>query len=233
MNASVLVIEDDRFLQENLLKLLRAEGYTAAGVASGEEALECLEQSAHDLLVLDLGLPGMDGLTTCRRIRAKWQMPVLMLTARTDAMDKVMGLETGADDYLTKPFDAMEFVARVRAQLRRALDYRPAKESPAAAQFVLGDLTVDFEKRQVWLGAMLLDLTSKEFEIIAYLAKNCDRAISRDQIFEQIWGYDMDFNTNSLDVYMYRIRRKLQGPSRSRQYLHTLRGYGYKLGLNP
>lgn len=231
MSTSILVVEDDRFLQDNLLKLLRAEGYTADGVASGEEALQKLEEAPTELVVLDLGLPGMDGLTTCRRIRMRWHMPVLMLTARTDAMDKVLGLETGADDYLTKPFDAIEFVARVRAQLRRAKDYQAGTTKAATDALELGGLSVDFGKRCVAVDGEVLDLTSREFEIIGYLAKNCDRAISRDQLFEQVWGYEMDFNTNSLDVYMYRIRKKIEKNPDKPLYLHTLRGYGYKLGL--
>lgn len=232
MNASILVVEDDRFLQDNLIKLLRAEGYTADGVASGEEALERLESAPTELVVLDLGLPGMDGLTTCRRIRMRWHMPVLMLTARTDAMDKVLGLETGADDYLTKPFDAIEFVARVRAQLRRAKDYQASSNKQSSTDSLqLGALVVDFDKRCVTVDGELLELTSREFEIVGYLAKNCDRAISRDQLFEQVWGYEMDFNTNSLDVYMYRIRKKIEKNPDKPVYLHTLRGYGYKLSL--
>lgn len=230
--TSVLVVEDDRFLQDNLLKLLRAEGYEAEGVASGEEALERLETHTPEMVVLDLGLPGMDGLTTCRRIRMRWHMPVLMLTARTDAMDKVLGLETGADDYLTKPFDAIEFIARVRAQLRRARDYKTAQPKEASRAFELGGMSVDYDKRCVTVDGRTLDLTSREFDIIAYLAANCDRAISRDQLFEQVWGYEMDFNTNSLDVYMYRIRKKLEGNPDKPTYLHTLRGYGYKLSLD-
>ena len=210
---------------------MRAEGYVADGVASGEEALQRLEEGPTELVVLDLGLPGMDGLTTCRRIRMRWHMPVLMLTARTDAMDKVLGLETGADDYLTKPFDAIEFVARVRAQLRRSKDYQAPAAKTQSEGLDLGGLHVDFTKRSVAVDGETLDLTSREFEIIGYLAKNCDRAISRDQLFEQVWGYEMDFNTNSLDVYMYRIRKKIEKNPDKPVYLHTLRGYGYKLSL--
>lgn len=233
MSTSILVVEDDRFLQENLLKLLQAEGYRAKGVASGEDALESLAQETPDMVVLDLGLPVMDGLTTCRRIRKQWHMPILMLTARTDAMDKVMGLETGADDYLTKPFEPMEFIARVRAQLRRLQDYQatPVKESTNV--FELGNVKIDFDRREVIVAGRVLELTSREYEVLAYLAHNCDRAISREQLFETVWGFELDFSTNSLDVHIYRLRKKLEDAPENPKYLHTIRGYGYKLALAP
>ncbi len=234
MTASILVVEDDRFLQQNLLKLLRAEGYEAEGVVSGEDALERLEQLSPDLVVLDLGLPGMDGLATCRRLRARWHMPILMLTARSESMEKVLGLETGADDYLTKPFEAMEFVARVRAQIRRVKDYQaPPQSAPSVPPFELAELRIDFDKREVMIDGKVSDLTAREYEILAYLAHNRDRAISRDQLFQHVWGYEMDFSTNSLDVHVYRIRKKLEANPDNPKFLHTMRGYGYKLTLNP
>lgn len=233
MTTTILCVEDDRFLLENLLKLLHAEGYAAEGVASGEEALETLSRAETDMVVLDLGLPGMDGLTTCRRIRKQWNMPILMLTARTDAMDKVMGLETGADDYLTKPFEPMEFIARVRAQIRRKLNYQSAPAKEVSRAFELGRIKIDFDRREVHAGGRLLDLTSREYEVLAYLASNCDRAISRDQLFQHVWGFDLDFSTNSLDVHIYRIRKKIEEEPESPKYLHTIRGYGYKLALTP
>ncbi len=227
MNAKVLVVEDDRFLQGSLRKLLSAEGYDVAAVSSGEEALLHISENPVDMVVLDLGLPGIDGVSTCRRLRAKWHMPVLMLTARTDAMDKVLGLEVGADDYLTKPFEAAEFVARVRAQLRRHREYQAS--APKVEQLQVGTLLIDFERRDVLVEGQPAELTNREFELVAYLARNLDRAVSRDSLFEQIWGYDMDFNTNSLDVYMYRIRKKIEADVNNPKHLLTMRGYGYKM----
>lgn len=227
MTARVLVVEDDRFLQGSLRKLLSAEGYEVEAVSSGEEALMHISEKPVDMVVLDLGLPGIDGVSTCRRLRAKWHMPVLMLTARTDAMDKVLGLEVGADDYLTKPFEAAEFVARVRAQLRRHREYQATKKK--TDQLSLGDLTVDFERRDVLVDGTPAELTNREFELVAHLAKNLDRAVSRESLFEQIWGYDMDFNTNSLDVYIYRIRKKIEADVNNPKHLLTMRGYGYKM----
>ncbi|MEQ1821413.1 MAG: response regulator transcription factor [Fimbriimonadaceae bacterium] len=228
MNDRILVVDDDRFLLDNVSKLLQGEGYVVEGAGSGEEALDRLERNVANMVVLDLGLPGIDGLTTCRRIRKKWTMPVLMLTARTDATDKVFGLEVGADDYLTKPFDGNELVARVRAHLRRNNQYAMGKTGGADPQ-VIGDLRVDHETRGVELNGKAVPLTTKEFDLIAYLAKNLGRAISRDQLFESVWGYEMDYNTNSLDVYIYRIRRKIEVDPNRPRYLQTMRGYGYRM----
>lgn len=230
MGSKVLIVEDDRFLEDNVRKLLEAEGYAVTGVASGEEALSQLERETVDLVVLDLGLPGIDGLTTCRRIRTKWLMPVIMLTARTDAMDKVIGLEVGADDYLTKPFEGSELIARVRAQLRRQQQYQAVAK--ASDVLTIGELIIDFGQREVHVNSVPANLTNREFEIIRYLAKNLDRAISRDMLFETVWGYELDFNTNSLDVYIYRIRKKIEKDANNPKYLQTMRGFGYRL-VNP
>ena len=228
MNANILIVEDDRFLQESLKKLLSGEGYDVESVSSGEEALSTLTDKRRDLVILDLGLPGIDGITTCRRLRAKWHMPVLMLTARTDAIDKVIGLEVGADDYLTKPFEAAELLARVRAQLRRQTEYK--NESVQAEQAIsIGPLSIDFKLRDVLLDGVPAGLTNREFELVAHLAKNLDRAISRDTLFEHIWGYDPAFNSNSLDVYVYRIRKKIELDANNPRFLLTMRGYGYKM----
>lgn len=227
MGSKVLLVEDDRFLQDNVRRLLESEGYAVSGVASGEEAIVRLEREAVDLVVLDLGLPGIDGLTTCRRIRSKWLMPVIMLTARSDAMDKVVGLEVGADDYLTKPFEGTELVARVRAQLRRQQQYDAIQVQQEKLQ--IGELEVDFQKRTVNVRGEPAHLTNREFEIVRYLAKNLGRAISRDMLFETVWGYELDFNTNSLDVYIYRIRKKIEEDPNNPIYLQTMRGFGYRL----
>lgn len=227
MSASVLVVDDDPFLLQNLEILLSREGYAVRCAASGEEALSMLTDEIADLVVLDLGLPGIDGVTTCRRLRARWHMPVLMLTARTDAMDKVVGLEVGADDYLTKPFEPSEFVARVRAQLRRLKEYQQSK--PERRSLQLGRIEIDFERRHVKVEGEIADLTNREFEIVNYLADNLGRAIARECLFQAVWGYDLEFNSNSLDVLIYRIRKKIELDPNQPQHLVTLRGYGYKL----
>lgn len=227
MSSKVLVVDDDPFLLQNLEVLLSREGYSVRCASSGEEALSLLTDEVSDLVVLDLGLPGIDGVTTCRRLRAKWHMPVLMLTARTDAMDKVVGLEVGADDYLTKPFEPSEFVARVRAQLRRQKEYQQARSDKQNLR--LGRIEIDFEKRLVRVDGEVADLTNREFEIVLYLANHLGRAIARESLFEALWGYEMEFNSNSLDVLIYRIRKKLEEDPNHPKHLLTLRGFGYKL----
>ncbi|HRF58715.1 MAG TPA: response regulator transcription factor [Fimbriimonadaceae bacterium] len=229
MSNRLLIVDDDRFLQENLRKLLARQGYEVDGASSGEEALRLVVENRYDLVILDVGLPGADGVSVCRRLRAKWRFPVIMLTARSDSMDKVIGLEVGADDYLTKPFDSMELLARVRAQLRRNQEYRaePEKENQTVQ---IGDLVIDPRSRDALVEGKAVGLTNREFELIHHLAKNVDIAVSRDALFEQVWGYDIDFNSNSLEVYIYRIRKKIEKDPDQPRYLHTLRGYGYKLG---
>ena len=225
--SKVLVVDDDRFLLDNLRKLLEREGYRVEAVASGEEALTAMVREPSDLVLLDLGLPGIDGIATCRRLRGKWHTPVIMLTSRGDSIDKVIGLEVGADDYLTKPFEPKELMARVRAQLRRSREYKADPEKSKA--MTIGDLTIDFQKRDVLVFGQPADLTNREFELVAYLAKNLGRAIARDQLFETVWGYDLDFNSNSLDVYIYRIRKRIEQDPAKPRYLHTMRGFGYKM----
>jgi len=229
MSNRLLIVDDDRFLQENLRKLLAPQGHEVDRASSGEEALRLVVENRYDLVILDVGLPGADGVSVCRRLRAKWRFPVIMLTARSDSMDKVIGLEVGADDYLTKPFDSMELLARVRAQLRRNQEYRaePEKENQTVQ---IGDLVIDPRSRDALVEGKAVGLTNREFELIHHLAKNVDIAVSRDALFEQVWGYDIDFNSNSLEVYIYRIRKKIEKDPDQPRYLHTLRGYGYKLG---
>lgn len=226
MSANLLVVDDDRFLLENLRKLLAKQGYGVRTASSGAEGFAMVAEQAPDLLVLDLGLPDTDGVSLCRQLRAKWKFPILMLTARADAMDKVIGLEVGADDYLTKPFEPSELVARVRAQLRRTQEYRDAPTGPA--QIEVGPLVLDLESRSVEVGGNPVSLTAREFDLLAYLAKNVGRALSRDTIFESVWGFDPEFNSNSLDVFVYRLRLKIEGAAK-RKLLHTVRGFGYKL----
>jgi len=227
MNASILVVDDDRFLSEALRKLLDANGFNVRLAGNAEEAVEAIDSAKPDLLVLDLGLPDQDGVSLCRRIRLEHRFPILMLTSRNTAMDKVVGLEVGADDYLTKPFDHHELVARVRAQLRRASEYGAAKVTTEPTLQV-GTLEVDEDARTANVAGRQLDLTELEFKLLAFLAKNKGRALSREVLFETIWGYDLEFNSNSLEVMVYRLRQKIEkdgGP----KVIHTLRGFGYKL----
>lgn len=228
MPDQLLIVDDDRFLLENLKRLLQREGYGVQTATSGEEALERIAIEPCDLMILDLGLPGADGLSTCRRLRGKHNFPVIMLTARSDAMDKVIGLEVGADDYLTKPFEPIELLARVRAHLRRSRDYQKV-DQPAEASVPIGDLVVDYEKRDVFVKGAPVELTTREFDLMAHLCRNLGKVVAREALFERVWGYDMSFNSNSLEVYVYRIRKKIELDPNNPRYLKTVRGFGYSL----
>lgn len=226
MSAKILIVDDDRFLLDNLRRLVLEQGYEVRTATSGEDAIRLLTDAPSDLVILDIGLPGADGISVCRRIRAKWRMPVLMLTARTDAMDKVIGLEVGADDYLTKPFEPIELIARVRAQLRRSGEYKSDESSNST--IAIGEVAIDISNRTVDVRGNAIELTTKEFDLLLQLAKNSGRVLGRDQLFEKVWGYDIDFSSNSLDVFIYRLRQKLEADPSNPRYLHTVRGYGYK-----
>jgi DNA-binding response OmpR family regulator len=225
MNSRLLVVDDDLFLAESLTRLLAAQGYEVATAARAEEAIARIADCAPDMLILDLGLPDVDGVTLCRRIRAEHRFPILMLTSRSEALDKVIGLEVGADDYLTKPFDPQELCARVRAQLRRASEYGGRGKSAVAR---LGALTIDKEARAASVDGRPLELTDTEYRILDYLMANAGRAISREQLFEHVWGYDIEFNSNSLEVLIYRVRNKITQLGGTHP-IKTLRGFGYKL----
>jgi len=225
MANRLLLVDDDRFLLETLKRLLEAQGFQVRTATSGEDGLKAIVEETPDLLVLDLGLPGIDGISLCRRIRSKWRFPVLMLTARTDAMDKVIGLEVGADDYLTKPFEASELIARIRAQIRRSGEYRD--DATESKRVDIGELSIDKDARDAFVGGKPANLTTKEFELLAYLGANAGRALSREILFEEVWGYDIEFSSNTLDVFVYRLRKKLPGKAGS--YIQTVRGYGYKI----
>ena len=224
MSARVLLVDDDRFLQENVGRLLRSGGYEVRTAGDGAEAERTAKEFAPDLAILDVGLPDTDGMSLCRTLRRDHHFPIIMLTALSESGEKIQGLESGADDYLTKPFDPGELLARVRAQLRRTQEY-----SVAAGRVVIGELVVDVAGREAAVGERSLDLTNKEFALLAHLAQNAGRVVSREDLFSHSWGFDISFGSNSLDVYVYRLRRKLEASADRPRYLHTIKGYGYKL----
>lgn len=228
MTTKILVVDDDRFLQDSLKRLLTGQGFEVRTQSTAEDGLQSIISETPDLMILDLGLPGVDGISFCRQIRTKWKFPVLMLTARTDAMDKVIGLEVGADDYLTKPFEPSELLARVRAQLRRNREYHEAV-APKPKVVQVGKLQIDVESREARFAGKPLELTVKEYELLLYMAQNVGRALSREMLFEEVWGFEIDFNSNSLDVFVYRLRQKLESEHGAPRYIFTQRGFGYKL----
>src|ERR1051326_520857 len=223
----ILLIDDDRFLLRAVEKLLVTEGYYCQTAVSGEEARRALSREPFDLVVLDVGLPDQDGFTLCRQIRAKHRMPLLFLSARDDNADKVIGLEVGGDDYLTKPFSPRELVARVRAHLRRTLEYSQPPEM--SNQITLGTLVVDVDRRDAYCQGTGAHLTEREFELLHLLARHRDKALATEWIFENVWGYDAELGVKTLAVYVRRIRSKIEPDPDNPRYLVTVRGYGYKL----
>ncbi len=222
----ILLCDDDQFLADSLGRLLMAQGYEVQTVHSGQDCIAACAANKPELLVLDLGLPDIDGLTVCKQVRVKHRFPILMLTSRSESIDKVMGLDVGADDYLTKPFDAHELLARVKALLRRSKEYAEGGESAKIIQ--LPRLLLDRSSRTLSTDTQRVELTETEFRIVEYLAINRGRAISREQLFEHIWGFDIEYSSNSLEVLVYRIRMKVSKAGGG-ELIHTMRGYGYRI----
>ena len=220
-SARVLVVEDDEAIADVLRRSLRAEGHEVQSAGDGVEALSLAEQFVPDLVILDLGLPRLDGTEVLKRLRAEGDVPILILTARTETEDRVEGLDTGADDYLPKPFEREELLARTRALLRR----RPPRGS---ASLAVGDLLLNPDSREVKRGDREIELTNREFELLQYLAENQKLVVSRERLLEEVWGYDPLAMTNTIDVFISNLRRKLEEGGEPRM-LHTKRGAGYVL----
>jgi two-component system response regulator MprA len=212
-------VEDDDEIADVLRRSLRQEGHEVRTAADGEEALEAARDFSPDMVVLDLGLPKLDGVEVCRRLRADGDVPILILTARSDTEDRVRGLDAGADDYLPKPFERAELLARLRALMRR----RPPRGS---ASMRVGDLVLNPDTREVSRGDRHIELTAREFELLEYLMRNQKLVISRERLLEEVWGYDPTSMTNTIDVFISNLRRKLEEGGETR-VLHTKRGAGY------
>src|SRR5215203_6956001 len=217
----VLVIEDDAEIADVLRRFLRQEGHEVRTAADGDEALPAAAEFVPDLVILDLGLPGLDGVEVCRRLRADGDVPILVLTARDALESRVEGLDSGADDYLVKPFERDELLARMRALLRR----RPPRGS---AFLVVGDLRLNPDSREVYRGERNLELTAREFELLEHLMRNERIVVSRQALLDEVWGYHPFAETNTVDVFISNLRRKLEAGGEPR-VLHTVRGAGYVL----
>ncbi|MDQ3935898.1 MAG: response regulator transcription factor [Actinomycetota bacterium] len=217
----VLVVEDDGDIADVLRRSFRLEGYDVRVAGDGVAALDEAAVFEPDAVVLDLGLPRLDGVEVCRRLRAEGDVPILMLTARDGVDARVDGLDSGADDYLVKPFERQELMARVRALLRR----RPPRGS---AFLTVGDLRLNPDTREVARGERPVDLTAREFELLEYLMRNERLVVSREALLEEVWGYAPFSETNTVDVFVSNLRRKLEGGGEPR-LLHTVRGAGYVL----
>jgi len=218
MPGTVLLVEDEPSVGELVTGYLGRDGYRVIWVRSGEEALVELDRHPVRLVLLDIGLPGLDGFEVCRAIRTRSRVPILMLTARDEEADRVVGLEVGADDYVTKPFSPRELVARMKAILRRA------EPQPEQQVLVLGDVTLDRGSHDVSVDGAPVELTAKEFDLLGYFLANPGAVLSRDQLLDRVWGVEYPGGTRTVDVHVAQLRRKLGRPT----LIRTLRGAGYK-----
>ena len=224
----ILLVEDDEALAETLRYNLIREGYSVTWSADGEDALKQASSKNPDLVILDLMLPKLDGFDVCRRIRSERDVPILILSARDDETDKVVGLELGADDYVTKPFGLKELLARVRAMIRRAEMRRSEPDAPDDTSLVAGDLTVDIGSHQVVVGDRQVGLTPKEFELLVHLMRNRGRVVTRDMLLDRIWGYEFDGDTRTIDVHIRWLRSKIEVRPDKPSRIITVRGLGYR-----
>ena len=227
---TILVVDDEANLRHTIAYALRQEGYEVLTADDGEAALEAFKASGPELVILDLMLPKLDGLEVCRRIRRHSDVPILMLTARDSELDRVVGLEIGADDYLVKPFSMRELVARVRAMLRRAAR---VAEPPAAEVLELPGLRLDVPRRRVTADGREVTLTAKEFDLLAYLAGRPGQVLTRDQIVSGVWGVDFSGDARTVDTHVKTLRERLGDDADHPRWLETVRGVGYRMREQP
>ena len=220
----VLVVEDEESFADALTYLLRKEGFEVASAATGPDALALFDREGADIVLLDLMLPGLSGTEVCRQIRQRSAVPVIMLTAKDDEVDKVIGLELGADDYVTKPYGARELVARIRAVLRRRAE--PDELVPATVE--AGPVRMDVERHVVTVRGETVALPLKEFDLLELLLRNAGRVLTRGQLIDRVWGADYVGDTKTLDVHVKRLRSKLEEDPSNPEHLVTVRGLGYK-----
>lgn len=226
MTMTILIVDDEEPIQELLRFNLENEGYSVLTAFDGPVALKMIEEKRPDLVVLDVMLPGMDGLEVCSQLRQNPKfrdLPVIMLTAKGEEIDKVLGLELGADDYLTKPFSPRELLARIRARLRRI------KPQTVENEIIRGDLRIDLNRFQVSVRGEEVELTPKEFELLRVLAAHPGKVYSRDELLERIWGYEYAGDTRTVDVHVRHLRQKVERDPSNPEYIETLRGIGYRL----
>jgi DNA-binding response OmpR family regulator len=221
--TTILVVDDEPIVREVVAKYLKREGYRTLEAADGTRARELVEQEAPNLVVLDLMIPGTDGLSLCRWIRSSSQLPVIMLTARGEEADRIVGLELGADDYVTKPFSPRELVARVRSVLRRA-----EPTVPPAEHLTFGDLELVASTREVTKGGRPLQLTAKEFDLLQFLASHPRHVFSREQLMSRVWGYSAALDTGTVTVHIRRLREKIEDDPSHPRFLQTVWGVGYR-----
>ena len=218
---SILVVEDDLTLTKVIVDTLKFEGFEVRSVSDGNAALLAARDFSPDLVLLDVMLPGQDGFSLCAKLREMKRMPIIMLTARSEKADKLRGLQIGADDYITKPFDLEELIARIHVVLRRS--------NPSLQRIVLGDVTIDFRKNLARRGHHTLVLTHREFEVLQYLAERPNQVVSRRELLRAVWHYSEDATTRAVDHAIARLRRKIERDPHAPEFIHTAHGDGYSL----
>ena len=221
----ILVVDDEALLVKGIRFNLQNEGYEVVTGSNGLEAVEIARGGGIDLIVLDVMMPEMDGMTACGKIREFSEVPIIMLTAKTDDMDKLIGFDHGVDDYLTKPFNILELKARIRALLRRSRTAEPQEQS--SNTLTIGSITLDLNARNAYRSGVLADLTAKEFDVIEFLMRNPNRVYSREALLDTIWAYEYRSDIRTVDVHIRRLREKLEENSAEPKYIMTKWGVGY------
>ncbi len=229
--SKILIVDDERNICELIRLYVEKEGFNAELAYDGEEALQKFDKTKPDIVLLDIMLPKKDGWQVCRELRSVSDVPIIMLTAKGELFDKVLGLELGADDYIVKPFEAKELVARIKAVLRRCLTQNQASDK-SSEKLCYEGLTIDRETYEVYLDSSRLELPPKEFELLYFLAFRPNKVFTRDQLLNEIWGYEFFGDSRTVDVHIKRIREKIENPSTDRPWqLKTVWGVGYKFEL--
>ena len=230
---TVLVVDDEKPIVDILVYNLKKEGYNTLEANDGEEAVRLVIEKKPDLVLLDIMLPKMDGLTVCKKIRHNYNIPIIMLSAKDEEIDKILGLELGADDYITKPFSVRELIARVKANLRKSdNEYNKVVEEAkdngrVPNEIKVGDLYLDLDKFEVKVRGQVIDLTLREFEVLKYLAQQQGQVVTRESLLEQVWGYEYYGDIRTVDVTVRRIRERIEKDTSNPKYLITKRGIGY------
>ncbi len=227
--ARILVVEDEETLAEAISFLLSKEGFDVAVAATGPEAIDTFDKSGADLILLDLMLPGLSGTEVCRQIRTKSSVPIIMLTAKDSEIDKVVGLELGADDYVTKPYSSRELIARIRAVLRRG-EIQDAGGDESTLE--VGPVRMDTDRHVITVNGEQVAIPLKEFELLEFLMRNAGRVLTRVQLIDRVWGSDYVGDTKTLDVHIKRLRAKIEKDPANPEHIQTVRGMGYKMERN-
>lgn len=227
MGKSVLVVDDEKLIVKGIRFSLEQDGMEVDCAYDGEEALEAAKKKEYDVVLLDVMLPKLDGFQVCQQIREFSQMPIIMLTAKGDDMDKILGLEYGADDYITKPFNILEVKARIKAIMRRSSGGKKAKDDESDKMVTYGNLKIDCEGRRVYIANKEVNLTAKEFDLLELLMMNKNKVYSRESLLNTVWGFDYPGDVRTVDVHIRRLREKIESNPSEPQYIHTKWGVGY------